>query len=171
MPMNRGRVRVQEGDFSADAELARLLSGRVGGTVLFIGSVRGSSSEGKVPHLDFESYGPMAEQALERIRRRAMRRFGVEDITVIHRTGRIRSCGRVVLVAASAAHRVAAFKACRFVLEELKKRVPIWKKERGVWTCGEGPARHGSVKKTRLERTVKKGPLVKQTVKRGRGGR
>jgi molybdopterin synthase catalytic subunit len=136
MPVSRGRVRVQKGDFSADAELDRMRSGRVGGTVLFVGSVRGSSPRGKVPHLDFQAYGPMAEQALARIRLQAMRRFGVEDITVIHRIGRIRSCGRIVLIAVSAAHRDAAFKACRYVLEELKKRVPIWKKERGEWSCG-----------------------------------
>ena len=65
-------------------------------------------------------------------------------MTVVHRTGRIRAGGRIVLIIATAAHRDQAFKACRYALEELKKRVPVWKKERGVWSCGDraaGPAR------------------------------
>lgn len=133
--MSRGRIRLQEGAFSADSELDRLLSGKVGGTVLFVGSVRGSSPEGRVPHLEFQSFGPMARKKLLEIRARAIRRFKVEDVTVIHRTGRLRPGERIVLVAASAAHRDAAFKACRYVLEELKRDVPIWKKERGGWAA------------------------------------
>ena len=132
--MSDGGIRIQRGDFSVDDALGRLLSGKVGGTVIFIGSVRGSSPGGGVRHLDFQAYGPMAKKALEQIRARALKKFGVEEITVIHRTGRVPAGGRIVLVAASAAHRDAAFKACRYVLEELKKRAPIWKKERGVWT-------------------------------------
>ena len=139
MPVKRGRISIQEADFSVDSELDGVLSGKAGGTVLFVGSVRGSSPGGRVPHLDFESYGPMARKKLGEIKTAAMKKFGVEAVTVIHRTGRIRSAGQIVLIAVSAAHRDAAFKACRYVLEELKKHVPIWKNERGEWTCGEGP--------------------------------
>ena len=134
MPVSKGVIRIQKSDFSVDDELDGFLSGKVGGTVIFVGSVRGSSPEGGVRHLDFQAYGPMAKNALEKIRAGAMKKFGVEQISVIHRTGRIPSGGRIVLVAASAAHRDAAFKACRYVLEQLKKRAPIWKKERGRWT-------------------------------------
>jgi molybdopterin synthase catalytic subunit len=134
MPVRRGRVRIQAADFSAEAELDRLITKKTGGTVIFIGSARGVSTEGPVRHLDFQAFGPMAKKSLERIRERAIEKFGVEGITVIHRTGRIPAGGHIVLVAASAAHREAAFGACRFVLEELKKMVPIWKKERGVWS-------------------------------------
>jgi molybdopterin synthase catalytic subunit len=132
--MSRGHVKIQRADFSADAELDRLLSRKTGGTVIFIGSARGCSPDGPVRHLEFESFGPMAEEYLEKIRKNAREKFGVEGITVIHRTGRIPAGERIVLVAASAAHRDAAFKACRYVLEKLKKRAPIWKKERGVWS-------------------------------------
>jgi molybdopterin synthase catalytic subunit len=134
MPVKRSAVRIQKGCFSVDAALGRLLSGKVGGIVLFVGSVRGSSPGGKVPHLDFQAYRPMAKKKLEEIRARAIKRFGAEDVHIIHRTGRIASGERIVLVAASAAHRDAAFKACRFVLEALKREAPIWKKERGFWT-------------------------------------
>ena len=132
--MKGSPVRLQKAGFSVDSALARLLSGKVGGTVIFVGSVRGSSPKGKVPHLDFQAYRPMAKRILEQIRGRAIKRFGAEDVMIIHRTGRIASGERIVLVAASAAHRDAAFKACRFVLEALKKEAPIWKRERGVWT-------------------------------------
>jgi molybdopterin synthase catalytic subunit len=135
-----GAVRIQRADFSADAAVDRMLSENVGGTVIFVGTARGSSAEGKVPFLDFQAYGPMARRALEQIRKRALERFGVEEITVIHRTGRIRAGERIVLVAVSAPHRDAAFRACRYVLEELKKGVPIWKRERGIWSCTGLPA-------------------------------
>jgi len=138
--VRKGCIRIQQGGFSVDDELDRLLSGKVGGTVIFIGSARGRSPDGPVRHLDFQAYGPMAKKGLELIRKRAMEKFGVDGITVIHRTGRIPAGERIVLVAASAAHRDAAFKACRYVLEELKKSAPIWKKERGVWS---GPRQTG----------------------------
>lgn len=146
MPVGKGRVALQRKDFSVDEELDRLICGSTGGTVIFVGSTRGSSERGPVRHLDFESFGPMAAKSLEMIRRQAMDRFGAGGITVIHRTGRIRAGKRIVMVAASAAHRDQAFKACRFVLERLKKDVPIWKKERGVWS-GPDNERNGAARK------------------------
>ena len=107
--MNRGAVRIQRADFSVDAALGRMRSKRAGGTVVFIGTARGSSPQGTVPHLDFQAYGPMAKRELELIRNSAMEKFDVEEMIVIHRTGRIRAGERIVLVAASAAHRDAAF--------------------------------------------------------------
>jgi molybdopterin synthase catalytic subunit len=140
MPVSKGSVRLQEEDFSVDSELDAVLDAKAGGTVIFVGSVRKSSPRGRVPHLDFETFGPMAAKELEKIRSEALKRFKAEAVTVVHRTGRIRAGGRIVLIIATAAHRDAAFKACRYILEELKKRVPIWKKERGVWSCGDLPA-------------------------------
>jgi molybdopterin synthase catalytic subunit len=142
----KGRARIQKADFSVDAELDGLLSGKVGGTVMFIGSTRGVSPAGPVRHLDFQAYGPMAKRDLERIRKRAGEKFGVDGITVIHRTGRIPAGERILLVVASAEHRDAAFKACRFVLEELKRTVPIWKNQRGAWS-GPGPKGKRRVRK------------------------
>jgi molybdopterin synthase catalytic subunit len=88
----------------------------------------------------------MAKRELERIRKRAGEKFGVDGITVIHRTGRIPAGERILLVVASAEHRDAAFKACRFVLEELKRTVPIWKNQRGAWS-GPGPKGKRRVRK------------------------
>jgi molybdopterin synthase catalytic subunit len=153
MPVRRGRARIQAADFSADAELDRLITKKTGGTVMFIGSARGVSTGGPVRHLDFQAFGPMAKKSLENIRERAFGKFGVEGITVIHRTGRIPAGGHIVLVAASAAHRDAAFRACRFVLEQLKKMVPIWKKERGVWS-GPGHIARGGARQRRSSRSA-----------------
>ena len=136
----KGRISVQEEDFSVDSELDAVLDAKAGGTVIFVGSVRGSSPAGRVPHLDFETFGAMARTELEKIKAEAKKRFNAEAVTVVHRTGRIRAGGRIVLIIVTAAHRDEAFKACRYVLEELKKRVPVWKKERGVWSCGDLPA-------------------------------
>jgi molybdopterin synthase catalytic subunit len=138
--VRKGSVRLQKADFSIDSELDAVLDGRAGGTVIFVGSVRGSSPAGRVPHLDFEAFGDMARKELDRIRAEALRKFDIDALSVVHRTGRIRAGGRIVLVIATAAHRDAAFRACRHVLEELKKRVPIWKKERGEWSLGDHPA-------------------------------
>ena len=137
--MSKGSVRLQEEDFSVDSELEAVLDAKAGGTVIFVGSVRGSSPAGRVPHLDFETFGAMARTELEKIKAKAQKRFRAEAVTVVHRTGRIRAGGRIVLIIVTAAHRDQAFKACRYVLEELKKRVPVWKKERGVWSCGDLP--------------------------------
>jgi len=133
---NKDRVRLQKGDFSIDATLKLLGYGNIGGTVIFIGTVRGKGPRGKVPHLDYEAYGPMALRKMQDIRKRAVTRFHLEDMVIIHRIGRIRARGRVVMIAAAAAHRDAAFSACRFAIEALKKGVPIFKRELGVWTGG-----------------------------------
>jgi len=147
--VKKGRVALQRDGFSVDEELDGIVSRRTGGTVIFVGSTRGSSKDGPVRHLDFEYFGPMAARSLERIRKRAIEKFGVEGISVVHRTGRIPAGKRIVLVAASAAHRDEAFKACRFVLEQLKRDVPIWKKERGVWSGPDGGKRGGVGKRGR----------------------
>ncbi len=142
--MKKGRIRLQREDFSVDSELEGVLDGKSGGAVIFVGSVRGSSPGGRVPHLDFETFGPMAETELGTIRAEALERYDVEAVSVIHRTGRIKAGKRIVLIVVTAAHRDEAFQACRYVLEELKKRVPIWKKERGAWSCGEGTRKTSS---------------------------
>jgi len=148
--VRKGRIGIQKGDFSVDSELDALLGGDVGGTVIFVGSVRGSSPSGRVPHLEFETFGEMARKELGRIKAEALDRFDVKGVSVVHRTGRIRAGGRIVLIIVTAAHRDAAFGACRYILEELKKRAPIWKRERGDWSSGDLPA--GPVRPSRGRR-------------------
>ena len=79
--------------------------------------------------MEIEVYPEMAEKQLEAIRGEAIEKFGVEDILVVHRYGDLKVGDNIVLVAVSAGHRAEAFDACRYVIDELKKRVPIWKRE------------------------------------------
>jgi molybdopterin synthase catalytic subunit len=125
-------VRVQEEDFDAGAEIARLRAGdaRVGAVASFIGTVRDVNDDATVARLTLEHYPGMTEKALQAIVAEAKRRFDVYEVLVIHRVGELRPTDQIVLVAVTGAHRGEAFDACRFVMDYLKTRAPFWKKER-----------------------------------------
>ncbi len=97
-----------------------------GAIVSFVGIVR---KEKGVRALVYEVYDEMAERKLEQMRRKAIGRFGLINAVVIHRKGRLKVGERVVIVACSAPHRREAFKACEWLISEVKKIVPIWKRE------------------------------------------
>lgn len=136
-------ITVTRDDFSVDEELKRLNKPSVGGLVSFVGTVRAESEGEPVESMEIEVYPEMAVKQLEAIRGEAISKFGVEDIRVIHRYGDLRVGDNIVLIAVSAGHRAEAFDACRYVIDELKKRVPIWKREhtpRGArWVEVGGP--------------------------------
>ena len=122
-------IRVTKEDFSVDEELRRLNSPSVGGIVTFVGVVRAESEGQRVDSMEIEVYPEMAEKQLQIIRGEAIKKFGVEDILIVHRYGNLWVGSNIVLIAVAAGHRDPAFDACRYVIDELKKRVPIWKKE------------------------------------------
>ena len=124
-------VRVQREDFSVEKEIARVksVSKRIGGIVTFLGTVRDFSRGKNVEKLEFEYYPGMAEKKLEEIRQIAKQKFDVIEVLVVHRYGELSVGDNIVLIVAAAEHRAQAFEACRFVIDELKKHVPIWKKE------------------------------------------
>ncbi len=124
-------VRIQAEDFSIDAELTRLraVSGRIGGICVFLGTARDLSDGRAVRRLQYEHYDGMAQRCLEQLRTQALARFGIIDLTLVHRVGWIATGGQIVLVAAAAEHRPAAFDACRWCIDQLKQTVPIWKRE------------------------------------------
>jgi molybdopterin synthase catalytic subunit len=97
-----------------------------GAIVLFVGSVR--SDEG-VRALDYEVYRPMAIKSLTTLAERATAKFGLTDISIVHRLGRVPIGGDSVAVACAAVHRAEAFAACAWVMDEVKRIVPIWKTE------------------------------------------
>lgn len=136
-------IRMTRSDFSVDEEVRQIKKHSVGGIVTFIGTVRGESEEERVDFLEIEIYPEMAEKQLQAIREEAIQKFNVDDIKIVHRHGELRVGDNIVLVAVSAAHRAEAFDACRYVIDELKKRVPIWKREHtssGVrWVEGGRP--------------------------------
>jgi len=130
-------IRVQREDFDPGAELAGFSAGKtsVGGICLFIGLVRDylgddpAAAAGTVCAMTLDHYPGMTERQLEAIEAEARRRWPLEDSLVIHRYGRLEPGERIVLVAASSAHRDAAFEACRFLIDWLKTKAPFWKVE------------------------------------------
>jgi len=110
----------------------RLQSPQAGAFVSFEGWVR-DRNEGRTVHgLRYEAYTALAEAEGERILNEAMARFDIVDAACVHRTGELSLGEMAVWVGASAAHRGPAFEACRWIIDEVKSRVPIWKHERYV---------------------------------------
>ena len=129
-------IRVTKENFSVDDVIAGLKSRSTGGVVSFLGVVRGESKGKPVEHIEIEVYEEMAQRQLEMIRREAIDRFGVEEVAVVHRYGSLKASENILLVVVASAHRAEAFDACRHVIDEIKMRVPIWKKEvtpEGEW--------------------------------------
>ena len=108
--------------------IARVQSPAHGGVASFLGQVRDHHDGRTVSRLEYSAYGPMAEEECARIVAEAEARWPVR-IALEHRVGTLEIGDVAVAVAAAGAHRDEAFAACRFVIEEAKRRVPIWKKE------------------------------------------
>lgn len=106
-----------------------LAADAAGACVCFEGWVRDHNEGEAVMALEYESHGPVAEKEGERILAEATQRFGLIAAECVHRVGRLDIGDCAVWVGVSAAHRGAAFDACRFIIDAVKQRVPIWKKE------------------------------------------
>lgn len=106
-----------------------------GGIDVFIGTVRSVTKGKQVVQLEFEAYERMALKEMQRIAEDATKQWPVHKIAVHHRTGILQISEVPVVIAVSAAHRDAAFDACRYIIDTLKQTVPIWKKE--VFEDGE----------------------------------
>jgi molybdopterin synthase catalytic subunit len=124
-------VRIQLEDFSQDEEISALKasSKSMGGVGTFLGCARDFSEGREVSQLSFDAYGSMALSEMKELRREAIKKFGLLDARIVHRIGTVKSGDNIVFIAAGAEHRVAALEACRWMIDELKQRVPIWKKE------------------------------------------
>ncbi|GAV21139.1 molybdopterin synthase catalytic subunit [Mariprofundus micogutta] len=124
-------VRIQEKDFSIEAEVdaLRTSSKRIGGVATFLGCARDFSEGRDVSAICFEQYAGMAVQAMQALRSEALERFDIIDARIIHRVTTVHAGEQIVLIAVGAEHRGPAFDACRWIIDELKLSVPIWKKE------------------------------------------
>lgn len=100
-----------------------------GGIVTFVGTVRNQTKGKRVVRLDFEAYQPMAISEMNKIAEKAVEQFSLKKMAIYHRVGQLVIGEVPVIIAASAAHRGAAFDACEFAIDTLKETVPIWKKE------------------------------------------
>ena len=122
-------VRVQTEDFDVGAESRALQADAVGAIALFVGTVRGLSSDNGVTAMTLEHYPGMTGSELERIEAAARARWPLEDVTIIHRVGRLEAGDQIVLVGAASPHRQAAFDAAQFIMDFLKTDAPFWKAE------------------------------------------
>ncbi len=111
------------------AVVARVAGPGVGGIVTFLGAVRDQARGREIEHLEYEAYAGMAEREMGKIAVEAGERWPGVRLAIAHRTGRLAIGDLAVIVAAGAPHRADAFEACRFGIDTLKQRVPIWKKE------------------------------------------
>jgi MoaE-MoaD fusion protein len=125
-------VGIREGSLSLQEALESVAAPDAGGTVVFLGSVRDHSEEmDRVEQLEYSAYQEMAEKVLREVAEEAARRWPLTGVAVFHAVGDLSIGDPTVVVACSSAHRGEAFEACRFVIDEVKRQAPIWKKEVG----------------------------------------
>ncbi len=117
-----------------DPLVERVGDPRAGAVVTFLGVTR------EVPELEYEAYAEMAERQIAEIVARAVERHGLCAAAVEHRVGTVPLSEASVAIAVSAPHRAEAFAGAREIIDEIKARVPIWKKEEGEWVRGVTPA-------------------------------
>lgn len=124
-------VSVQTGDFDVSRELVALRAGNahIGAVVSFVGTVRDKSGDEAVLGMELEHYPGMTEESLAEIEREAGERWPLVATRIVHRIGQLMPGEQIVLVAAAAEHRAAAFEACSFMMDCLKSHAPLWKKE------------------------------------------
>lgn len=112
-----------------------------GAALVFEGVVRNQTRGRRTLYLDYEAYEEMALQQMESIATQALQQFQIRDVNITHRLGRLEIGETSVLIAVVSAHRAAAFEACRWLIDTLKRTVPIWKKEHfedgAIWADGE----------------------------------
>jgi molybdopterin synthase catalytic subunit len=127
-------VALTDSSLSLDAAFGAVCLPECGGIALFVGTTRNHSEGQQVEVLEYEAYEELATKELERVARAAFERHGLGAAYLAHRLGVVPVGEASVIVAASAAHRAEAFAGCRELIDELKRMVPIWKKER--WAGG-----------------------------------
>lgn len=121
--------RISSAPLDPDALRRELAAPAAGGFVTFEGRVRSQNRNREVSALEYEAYGGLAEKEGARILAAARKRFGLSAALCVHRVGRLQIGEIAVWVGVAAPHRGNAFDACRFIIDDLKHRVPIWKKE------------------------------------------
>ena len=121
--------------------LTSLKRGEDGAALVFEGVVRNQTRGRKTLYLDYEAYEEMALSQMEALATQALRQFEIRDVALVHRLGRLEIGETSVLIAVASAHRGAAFEDCRWLIDTLKRTVPIWKKEYfedgAIWADGE----------------------------------
>jgi molybdopterin synthase catalytic subunit len=135
------RIELTREKIDAPGIVATMKAGEDGAVVVFDGIVRDNTRGRKTLFLDYEAYEEMALTQMRALADKAVADFGVRDVVVVHRLGKLEVGETSVLIVVASAHRAAAFDACRWLIDTLKKTVPIWKKEHfvdgAVWADGD----------------------------------
>lgn len=135
------RIEIVDDAIDADAIVRAIKAGSDGAVCVFDGIVRDNTRGRKTLYLDYEAYREMALAQMQKLAEEAVAKFGVRDVAMVHRLGRLGVGETSVLIAVASAHRAQAFEACRWLIDTLKKTVPIWKRETfvdgAVWADGE----------------------------------
>jgi molybdopterin synthase catalytic subunit len=134
-PVSGGAFRLTEGPVNLTAVVVEVVDERAGAIASFLGTVRAESRGRRVIALEYEAYEDMAEQVMAEIAEEVRARYDLCKVAITHRTGRVEVGGTSVAIAVSAPHRQDALAACADVIEFLKARVPLWKKE--IYEGGE----------------------------------
>ena len=128
-PVSGGAFRLTEGPVNLTAVVVEVVDEQAGAIATFIGTVRAQSRGREVIALEYEAYEDMAEEVMAEIADEVTSRYDLCKVAIMHRTGRVDVGGTSVAIAVSAPHRQDALAACADVIEALKARVPLWKKE------------------------------------------
>jgi molybdopterin synthase catalytic subunit len=120
-------------EIAVDEAVSAVLSPGAGGIAVFVGTVRDHSDAGDVDRLDYTAYDEMAVRVMREVASEALEKWGLSAVAVRHAVGSLGVGRPTMVVACAAAHRDEAFDACRYVVDELKQRAPIWKQEFGSW--------------------------------------
>lgn len=123
------RIQYEPYDLSIEINRIKAVSKSIGALTIFEGIARDFSNDHNVDRLDFECYIEMAENELRKIEKQAKSKFDIIELSIIHRIGTIDIGEGIVLILAVASHRAAAYEASRWCIDEIKRSVPIWKKE------------------------------------------
>lgn len=133
--------KITEEPIAVDALYDQVSKNSNGAVVTFCGVVRDHSGDRRTDYLVYDAYEEMAEKKMAEIGTEIKRKWGISDIAILHRVGRLEIGEVSVLIAVASPHRAQAFEACRYAIDHLKETVPIWKKEVGedgeAWV--EGP--------------------------------
>jgi molybdopterin synthase catalytic subunit len=128
-------IRVTDAPLSIDEAVAAVASPAAGAINVFLGVVRDNNLGRSVDHLEYEAYPTMAEKVMRELGEEALSRFGLIDCAILHRTGPLKIGEASLLIVISSGHRAESFDGGKWLVDEIKKKVPVWKKE--IWEGGE----------------------------------
>src|SRR5215471_14238222 len=136
-----GKASIVRDRIPVEQVVKRIQQPEDGALVIFDGIVRNNTRGRPTRYLEYQAYEAMALDEMDGLADRAMAEFRIRDVAIVHRLGRLEIGETSVLIVVASAHRGPAFEACRWIIDTLKRRVPIWKKEYfddgAVWADGE----------------------------------